>query len=268
MGNLILSNDFITVNNSDITIRSERTGYPKIDIMDYDHLGLTSQANDLTKNDANPLYRIDLGSAQTVAGIFLNHINYDKIRFWGHATDLGVNWAAADFDSGSDHSVSQNALNGRRQIFLPLTAFNYRWIAWTTPVAASAVGPQTTYWETSSIAILDSYITLSKNMSKNYRRTAQKAYRDINLPSGGQQRVSLSDHYQVELECSFGVRTEADEAELWTLNRLDHQKPLVLYENRGSDEDAYLMLRNANYQGTFIANEIVRGNSISFKELI
>ena len=92
---LILSGDFIDVANSEIVARSVATGYAKINIMDQWHLKRRLRMDDLTKSDTNPILRLDMGTAQTVTGIFLNDVNFDTVRIRGHGTDLGTDWSTS-----------------------------------------------------------------------------------------------------------------------------------------------------------------------------
>ena len=265
---IILSNDYLQIADTNIYARSVASGFSKANVMDYWHLKRRLRAGDLTKSDINPIYRFDMTSAQTIVGIVLIDVNFNKVRIRGHATDLGVNWAASTFDSGADHIVSLNTQINRYHIYIPLTAFNLRWSAIMTPAAASAVGSYTTYWEIGSVVLLDSVTTLTKNMAYGYARQASKAYQDITLAHGGGERISLGDQRKWEADVIFGNRILTDEAELWTIDNYDIGKPLIFYENDGDTSKVYLCLRDSGYEGTIEADNIVKGNMIRFKELI
>lgn len=265
---IILSNDYLQIADTNIYARSESSGFSKVNVMDYWHLKRRFRAADLTKSAVNPLLRIDMTTAHTIVAVMLNDVNFDKVRIFGHATDLGANWAGATFDSGADHSVSLNTQINRYNIYIPLTAFNYRWLAITTPAAASAVGSYLTYWEVGSVVLLDSVTTLSKNMAYGYKRQASKAYQDIILAHGGGERISLGDQRKWEADIVFGNRILTDETELWTIDNYNIGIPLIFYENDGDTSKVYLCLRDDAYEGTIEADNIVKGNIIRFKELI
>ena len=265
MANVIISNDFPTLVNADITARSETAPYLKVNVVDHLHLKRRFRADDLVKSEVNPLIYFDLGSAQTIVGVFLNDINFDKTRILGDANDLGVNWAAATFDSGEDHVVSEDGWVERYKIYIPLTGFNLRWLAIMTPAAASAVGSYQTKWEVGSIVLIKSKLEFSKNA---FMRTAEKPFEDIVLSHGGSERMNLGDNLIWRGEVSLDQKAETDESEWINVNALDISKPIVLYENRTDDCKAYLALRDDVYQGTLPHYGLVKGNTISFKELV
>lgn len=265
---IIVSGDFIAVGNTEITARAEVSAYPKVNIMDNWHLKRRFRADDLVKSDSNPILRLDLGSAQTVAGVMLNDVNFDKTRIRGHATDLGTNWAASTYDSGSDHAVTLDSIVNRYKIYIPLTAFNYRWLAIMTPAAAGAVGSYTTKWEIGTLIILDSAPELSVNMAYGYEVSASKASQENEMPSGGLEKIALSDNLRWTGKAVFENRSQSDESEMWTLNRIDNASPVVFYENGGDDEKCYLAVRDDDYRSTLVNYGIVKGNGIQFKELV
>lgn len=267
MGNLIITNDLISVADAEITARSTAAGFEKKAVMDFWHLKRRHRADDLVKSDVNPLFRLDMGAAMTVAAILLNDINYDKVRIRGHATDLNNDWTASTFDSG-DVTVSQNAWTGRYQAFIPLTAFDLRWIAVCTPAAASAVGSYLTKWETGTVVLLDSATALTVNMSYGFQEWADDGYDEVTFPGGGLERVNLRDEMRWYCQCPFGARTPTDETELKTLNRYHRAEPLVWYRNNSDTSEAYLCVRDDPYKSETQALNIVNGNTLSFKELI
>lgn len=265
MGKLIISGDFCS--SGIITSISEATGFSDDNVNDYWHLKMRYRCNALPKSDTDFVLKFDMKTAQTVAAIVINDVNSDYIRIRGHATDLANNWAGATFDSG-DVAVSLDPVVNRYKVYLPLTAFNYRWLALQMPAAASAVGDYTAKWEVGSVVPLDSVTELSRNMSFGYQRTAEKPYEDIPIPHGGFQRASLGDDLAWADDVVLGRRTETEELELWTINRYDIGSPVILYENRGDASKVYLCLRDDAYQGTLVTNNSVVGNTIRFKELI
>ena len=263
---LIISDDILQINNTEITARSTATGFAKKNVMNFWHLKCRFRADDLTKSDTNYLIKFDLGSAQTVVGVMLNDINFDKACIYGHASDLGTDWSTASYDSG-DISVSLDNIVNRYKAYIPLTAFNYQWLAVAVPSAASVVGTYTTKWEVGEVAILDSVTTLAKTMSYGYQRQASKAFRDIELPYGGVERVALGDNLRWAGNTIFGNRTKTQENELWTVNAMDNAKPIVFYENDGDTSKVYVCTKG-DYVGTIIANDAVIGNTITFREII
>lgn len=268
MGNIILTNSFINVTDAYITARSQATGYDKQNVVDLWHLMRRFRADDLTKSDTNPLLVFDFGAAQDVAAVAVIGVNFDKVRIKGHDSDLGTDWSAADFDSGNV-SVSMNALTRRYQCYVPLTAFDYRYLAVMTPAATSAVGSYTDAWEVCKVAIVESATPLSVNMGYGYRRKAAKPYKDVSLLHGGGERVGLGDARRFEATLVFdGLRAESEEAEMWALNALDESGPVLFYENRGDTSAVYVCLRDDGYEGVVVHNGLVEGNQIRIRELV
>jgi len=264
VGNLIYSQDFITVADGNITARSSTAGYDKVDIMDYWHLKAKHRAADLTKSDTNPLFIFDFGSAQTVDAVYLSDINYDTVRVFGHASDLTTNWSTASFDSG-DVSVTQNEWNGRYQIYIPLTSFDYQFLAIATPAAASAVGSYTTYWETGCVAIFDSVTTMGVNMGWPLRQTAEQHFVDV----GRSGRVGLNAPPGWIGDITFGEMARSNETYTKALGRLDLSTPVFIYINQDDDSEAYLCLMDQGYSSEWFGYDVVRGASaIRFRELI
>lgn len=266
--NLIITNSWVTVPDSGITVRSASSGYDKQNVMDYWHGRQRFRAGDLIKSDTNPLMVIDFGAAQSIVAVALLGVNFDKTRIRGHASDLGTNWSTSSWNSGSDKAVSLNKTVNRYNLFLPLTAFSYRYFAIMTPAAAGAVGDYTTYWEICKVVLLTVATPLTINMDYPFQRKGPKPYKDISLLHGGGERVELGKAKRYEATITFGKRPETDEAELWTLDALDNAQPVLLYENLGDDSAVFLVLRDTDYEGTLTQHGIVEGNSIQVRECI
>lgn len=263
MGNLIYSQDFITVANAKITSRSDTAGYAKIDIMDYWHLKARHRAGDLTKSDVNPLFIFDFDAAKSVIAVYLSDVNYDKVRIRAHASDLTTNWTTSTYDSG-DITLSQNAWTGRYQGYVPCP-FNLRYMAICTPAAAGAVGSYTTYWETGCVAILDSVTTLSKNIAYPLQQETQHSFVDV----GRTGRVSLSSVVGWVGGINFGIRLKTDETEAKAFGRLDKSTPVLIYLNQSDTSEAYLCVVDQGYSSEWIAlNAVQSGSTIRVRELI
>lgn len=263
---IILSTDLISVADAGITARTADAGYPKVNVMDFWHLLRRFRANDVLQSDTDYLIKFDLTEAKTIVSVFLNHVNFDTVRIRGHATDLGNDWSTADYDSG-EITISLDTAVNRYKAYIPLTAFNYRWLAIQVPVAATAVGDYTTKWQIGTICIMDSVVTLSKNIAYGYRRSAGRTAEDITLKSGGGQRVGTSSMQRWQGTIVFGVRSSADEAELWTLNNLNFADPVVFYENDNDTSKAYLCLRDNFIESSIIARNVTQGSTMRFREI-
>lgn len=243
MGNIIFSTDIITVSDAEITPRSQLTGYDDENIMDLWRLKRRFRADDLTQSDTNPLLRIDMSAAKTVPALVIDDVNFDTVCIKGHASDLTTDWTTASF-AGSDLTVSQNPITGRYSIFIPLTDFDYRWMAIMTPAAASAVGSYTTKWEVGRVAILDTYTELTANMAYGFYQGADQQYADIAIPHGGRDRIDLSGGLvRWRGKVRWGNRSTANVADLRTINLLGMSDPLVFYLNNGNTSEVYICVK-------------------------
>lgn len=265
MGDIIISNDFVDLGT--ITSISETAGYDDDNVEDYWHLKRRYRATGMPKSDTDFLLKFDFGSAQSVVAVVLNDVNFDTTRIRAHTADLGNNWAASDFDSGSDQTVSEDERVGRYKIYIP-AVFSKRWMVVQVPAGAgSEVGrdPAVSKWEVGSVVVLDSVSTFAKNA---YSRSAVKPFEDIKLKSGGYERIGLGSNLGWEGVVTIDTRAESDESELWALNALDNSKPLIFYENRDETDKVYLCLRDDAYKGNLVHQGLVTGNTMKFKELV
>lgn len=257
MANSIITDDFIDLGT--ITSRTEVAAYPDDNVEEYWHLKRRFRANDVTKNDW--LLKFDFGAAKTVAGVFLNDVNFDEVQIQGHATDA---WGAPTYNEPLVEISLDERVN-RYKVFIPITGFNLRWMRIFIPTSATAVGSYKTKWEVGSVVVLDTVPTISKNAMM---RTSSKAFRDIPLPHGGFERIELGSNLRWECDITIEQRAEVDEAEYWAINVLDSAEPLIFYENAGDTDKAYLCLRDTDYAGTRLYDGLVRGNTIRLKELV
>jgi len=257
MEDSIYSDDFIDLGT--ITSRTEDANYPDDNVEDYWHLKRRFRANDVTANDW--LLKFNFGAAKTVVGVFLNDVNFNKVKIQGHATDA---WGDPTYP-GTALTVSLDARVNRYKIYIPITGFNLQWMRIFIPTGTTAVGDYTTKWEVGSVVVLDSISTIHKNA---YTRKSSKAFQDLSLPHGGFERVTLADALRWEGSFSIDLRAESDESSYWPINILDSAQPLVFYENANVTNKAYLCLRDTDFEANLLYRGAFRGNTIKLKELI
>ncbi len=251
----IISNDFIDLGT--ITSRTEDASYPDGNVEDYWHLKRRFRAGD--DNDNDWLLRFDLGANKTIAAVVLNDVNFNAVKF-----DFGDASGGADDTSGDLVVSIDTMVNRYKIIYIPDTIINRKHVEVHIPTGTTAVGSYTTKWEVGSVVILDSITEITKN---TYSRTSVKEYEDIELASGGRERVGLGI-IGWEGTLGFDMRKESNETSLWALNNMDVSKPLVLYENDGDTSRAHLCLRDDAYEGSLVYHGVASGNTIKFRELI
>ena len=243
------------------TARSAEASYPATNLDDLWHLKRRFRAADATKSDTDYLIKINFGAAQALAAVFLNDINFNKIRIRGHASDLGNNWGAATFDSG-ELTVSLDAWTQRYKIVAELTAFNYQWIAIQVPAAATMVGDYTTKFEIGSILCLTAITALTADPTEYEQETYQPSV-DI----GRSGKIAISDILEWRGKLTFGPRSTSNEAELIAINAMDYTTPILFYDETGT-EAAWIVVKDNNYAGNQFIPDIVRGNTINLREII
>lgn len=262
MGNIIIDNDLITVATAEITVQSTAAGYSKADVFIFKSPERRYRMDSADKSDVNPIMYFDLTSAQTVDAIVLDAVNFDTVQIFGHASDLGVDWSTATFDSG-ELTVSKDAQTGRYKIYIPLTAFNYRWLAIGVPASATAVGSYTAKWEIGRVGIMDTATEFSKQMSRGYKRGADQAFTENAIG----ERDKTGPIYWVGT-LDFGYRTDTQETDLTTLNNYDIDDTVIFYENFGDTSKVYFCYRLDSYSGMYAGLGYVKGESIKFRERV
>ena len=142
MGNLIYSNDIITPHQ--IVTAENAVGYPGTNVTDLWHMKRRFKSARTKKSNTDYVIKFDFHEKRTIESLFLNNVNFNKVRIRGHATDLANDWSAASFDSGEiDISIDERV--DRYKIYIALSHittsadFNYRWLAIQIPEDASHV---------------------------------------------------------------------------------------------------------------------------------
>lgn len=260
MGNLILTDSFLSLTNSMITARSEASGYPKISTQIHTVLDYRFMADDNNANDY--LLKIDYGSAATIEAIALFDCNFDTVKIQGNASDA---WGAPSYD-GDDLTISPNPWTGRYNIFIPLTSFGYQYSRIFIPTGTTEVGTSLSKWRVSSVVYLTTATALTKNMSYGYEETAQKFASIIQYPGGRSDALDLSNLIKWSGSVVFGKRNIADKSELQALNRLSFGSPVVVYLNDDDTSEVYLARRVGNLSGTRAGLNTFQGSSLYFEE--
>jgi len=263
---IILDNDLITVVNAKITVQSTATGFAKANVFNFAHLKRRWRMDTATKSNINPIMYFDLGAAKTIVAVVLDDVNFDEVVIKGHATDLGTDWTTASFTTDTI-TIDKDAQTNRYKTFIPLTDFNYQYLAILVPTTAQAVGDYTGNWQIGRVGLLKTATEFSKNMSYGYQRGAQRAFREVSLESGHNERESTGP-IQWTGSLQFGFRRIAQETDLTTLNNMDIGETLIFYENDEDTSKVYFCLRDDNYEGTIESTGIIKGKAIRLLERI
>ena len=302
---IILDNDLIVVADAEITVQSTATGFAKANVFNFAHLRRRWRMNSAAKSNTNPVMYFNnnklyggtspsgklyewngtdawvekapkLGAethilsmavaSSRIMAIVLDDVNFDKAVIKGHATDLGTNWTTASFTTDTI-TIDKDAQTNRYKTFIPLTDFNYQYLAILVPTTAQAVGDYTGNWQIGRVGLLKTATEFSKNMSYGYQRGAQRAFREVSLESGHNERESTGP-IQWTGSLQFGFRRIAQETDLTTLNNMDIGETLIFYENDEDTSKVYFCLRDDNYEGTIESTGIIKGKVIRLAERI
>lgn len=262
MGNLIIAGDFEDIyGTSAVSSRNQDSDHPDNNICDFRHLKKDYRAQDATLDDW--LLKIDFGAAQTLAALFLNDVNFNKVKIEGNATDVWTSPSFSEtFNIGLDDRVQRY-----KAYLTPTLTFNYRYLRIYIPADATKVW-SLPVWAVGSVAALESVITLSPNITYGYEYDSDIEVNDKDKLSGGKERSGRGTNLKWTGEIPIGRRTPTDEAQLWTLNALNRAEPHVLYENEGSTQYAYLCWREGPVRITREANRRIQAAPIRFTEII
>lgn len=236
----IISSDILDLGS--ISARTENASYPAGNVSNLWHLKRRFRAQDATAGDW--LLKFDLGSTTTVASIFLNDVNFDKVQIQANDSD---SWDSPAYDSG-EVTISQNSYTGRYQVYIP-ASFTRQWVRVYIPSTASAVGYYTDAWEVGTVVLLGSVTEIAKG-AREIRRGAEDQIETVNLPSGAQEVVQVGDVFRWQGELSWIPRRAGDESELLTIHRTQRGNPIIFYRNSGDSWDAYLCRRDTSYSAT------------------
>ena len=268
MGNIIVSNDFITVASAGITVQSTAAGFDKSNVFNYANLKRRWRMDSDDKSATNPIMSFDLGAASTVVAVALDDINFNRVIIKGHASDLTTDWTSATFSQTFASSFfAADSHTGRYKAYLNLNSFNYRYMALILDTSTGKVGSYQTKWEIGRVGILDSVYTFQKNMGRKYRRGAVQPFTEIVLKNGHRERNADGDIQWIGT-LDFDSRPLSDEVDLTTLNNYDISETLLFYENGGDYSKVYFCLRENNYIGTFEADGVLSGASIQLRERV
>jgi hypothetical protein len=262
---IIFSADLIST--ATITAVSTASGYAAANLLNFINLKRNWRMNTANKSDSVAALVFDFTTAKTIAAVVLDDVNFDKVIIKGHASSLS-NWDTATFSSGTI-SISKDAKTNRYKAFIPLTSFDYRYMAVLIPTTAAGVGDYTTKWQAGRVGPLDSYYTFGRNMDWGYQRGASQTYDQISFQNGRRERGTVGiRRWEATLNFNSPRRISTEEIDLDTLNNYDMDDPLIFYENEGDTSKVYFCYRDTDYFGTYTLDDGVSGNSIKLVELI
>ena len=264
MGNLIIAGSFVDYPTANITVRSENASYPKENVKDYWYLKKQFRAADYTKNDW--LWKVQLSAQTDIAAILINDTNIDKIYIDGNTSDSWPN-------SPTNFTISKDPRVQRYKAWCALTSFDYSWIRIGVQSGAADPLDGGSAWRIGTIVILENdaakTITLSQNITYPLNYGAMQGFQDTPKLNKSKERIGFSQDLVWFADVVFGSRDRASyESDFWALNALDIAQPVVVYENEGSTQYAYLCTRDGTFQAEVTQYNIINAKVIRFTELV
>lgn len=252
---IIFSNDILSYTP---TARSELSPYNIDNITDYWRLARCYSANDNTTNTW--LVTLDFGTTKSVSALFLNWVNFSNAIIYGNNTD---SWATPSFSMNVEIGVDYRT--NRAKAFIELGNFSYRFLQIAIPSGTTAI--EGTKWKIGSVVPLASHDELSWNVF-SYKKTSTKPFTDVVINGRTTDRIIDSDHSIWGGTLSIGDRNHEYAEEVWALQSISQNSPMVFYENLQNASHAYLCLRNNDYSETTNAPYYISGETIQLGELV
>ena len=275
----IFANQFVEPNN--VTARTTTSPYYADNVLDLWDLNRHFKAGDKNTNDW--ILKFDFGNAVSLKAVFLNDVNFSEVLIMKSSDDIYYYPASGDCVLMLDERVN------RYKIFIHLESFNNRYLKIHIPTTAYILDNEEV-WRVGTVVFIEDYIELTENPSFGYNVTVTQKFKDIEKISGSKVRVGYGDLVWSG-ELPFDARSKSKATELWKVNQMSMNSPVILYENLPIFENSlgygenpygeyefgdasydtskcYLCLRDNNLQITYKSANVVVGNTIKFTEIV
>lgn len=230
--NFIFGHDFLAYTP---VMSSADTNYPVANLLLYNNLFRHSRSTVKTEVTIS----IDMGAATVLAGVMLNDVNFTAAYVEGSADN--VTW-----DFSQLIAISEDKTVKRYKIYVPLTAFNYRYFR----VRITAQDPVARFPDTAlSVFRIGTLVLCKQAVELTYNPaagpyTVSGAYPEplINkFMDGGDEVVSRGDTKRGNIKFSFSPTTLDQVGELRDLDAiLKPTSNVVFYRNNGDTWECYL----------------------------
>jgi hypothetical protein len=118
------------------------------------------------------------------------------------------------------------------------------------------------------IIYLTSIITLTQNISWNYPYTAEQPSLKIPFESGGAEILRLGDYFAFSCTMKFEYLNKTNESQIHTINTINMNTPIVLYENNSDTSKVYVCYKDGGIGVTELSPTVVSIDSFKFMEYI
>lgn len=256
MGKAIFAGNFdANYATADITIgdAGEQTGYEIENIRDFWDLSRHWRS---TTGLPQNVTICTIESSVFIEGLYLSDVNFTTVTVWG----LSGIWVEI-----GTYTCSQNDITGRYQIYIEMSG-TYKEIKLTLPSQSSTDGED--FWRLGAVAVIDDPIELTFNIAWGLRETAEKATKDIEKASGSRHVIALHDKMVWKADIALAKRPNTSTSELWEINRLNKDCPLLFYLNDADTSEAYLCVRDKAISITHSSCNIESVDTLSLLELV
>ncbi len=238
---------------------SQDSGYPASNLYDYAHL--RRQWRSLVATEVTIV--MNFAAAKAVLAVFLDDVNFANCYIAGNASDA---WGSPSFPE-VEFAISNDIRVNRHKVMAVLTGFNYQYMRIRIPAQTPADG--LSVFRIGRLACMDTVLELTQNPYYPYPHEAGYPEPVVNsFLSGGEEVIEQGD-YKI-FQCSFDFRNYdiANESDLWTIDAITPGSYLVLHENLGDTERAYLCRKLKPIQASWPRDWHLNAQSFGFKEVI
>jgi hypothetical protein len=258
--NFMFAHD-IVVPSSISTNGSMKQGYVIGDAIDYDSAKACAMITPVVGGDTT--ITIDFGATRSPRYLFLNHINFLGVTIEG--------WDALGQPAASDSLSTTNGIyegwTKRYKMLVSLSNFSYRYLVLRFPDGFdSYTGEDDGFIRVGNIIALDSILHLTQNPTKLYKRTIRSEIKMNEMESGSDEVQNAGDRYWVG-EFGFNPLAKKYDEEIWRLNSITREQPLVFAENGGDNTKIWLCRRDKSIETVWDKPGALNTNKITLKEI-
>lgn len=206
---------------------------------------------------------LDMTTSKALQALVLGDSNFSQCHIEGNATDV---WTAPSFryPVAGELTITKDPETARRSVYVPLTAFNYRYLRIVIP--AQTPDNSNTYFRIGSVVLLDTLLELKRNPAYPYDTLADEKIKQVEFESGAEEDVVLGDAIW-KGTCRWEKCLPEYLSDFWTINSLGKSALLVFYENNGEDWRAYVVKRRTAVERSWTTSNLHAIQSVTFKEV-
>jgi len=230
--------------------------FPVTNLLLYDALLRPYNSSDTT-NDI--WITLNKGSATVSIGLLIDDLNFTGFKLY-HGTSSNSTTNEVTVVSVKDERTQ------RYRHFYDST-HSSQYIRIKIP-SGTPTTDSTNYYRIGRVVIGSSATNLTQNIFWPYTYTAPKKYATVEFESGSEEIVNLGS--QKIFQCEFGISAlkSTNEGEWWTLDSVDEDQLMVMYENNSDTSKAYVVQRKGSLTIQELTNTVRSFSTYILKEKI